>query len=354
MSEVRTDRCPLCGLDNACAMSAAKGDPAACEGCWCRDARIPTAVLAQVPAAARDRACICRRCAGGVAQAEGAAFALDPGGRLAVELRRGDDVVQVARTGAQVLSWRRGGEDVLWTASRPSYRDGAAVRGGVPIVFPWFGDHATDEGKPAHGFARSREWQVREFGPASVTLALRDDEETRALWPHAFSLELQVALEDALRVTMQVTNPGDAPWTYEQALHTYFAVGDVHTATVHGLEGVPFTEHAREPEPDWDPDAPLRFRAETDRVFQGSPDRMTLRAPALDREVSLRSAGAASTIVWNPWPAKTARLSQMASDDWRTFCCVETANCKEGAVTLAPGAQHTLSLTLRSGQRASP
>jgi len=268
-----------------------------------------------------------------------------------VELTRGDDVVQIARCGAQVLSWRRSGQDVLWTASAPTYRDGAPVRGGVPVVFPWFGDHAADADQPAHGFARSCEWRVRDVAPAAVTLTLGDDPNTRARWPHSFALELEVELDDGLRVTMRVENSSAEPFTFEQALHTYFAVGDVQSASVHGLEGVPVTEHAREPEPSWDPRAPLRFRAETDRVFQQTPERMTLDAPALAREVELQTAGARSAVVWNPWPAKAARLSQMGEEDWRAFCCVETANCKEGAVTLAPGAQHEMTLRLRTRQR---
>ena len=352
MSDVRTDRCPLCGQDNACRLSAAAGDPAAWEGCWCRTAAIPDAVLAQIPTAARDRACICRGCAAGEAPAAGVTLTRDPGGRAAVELTRGDDRVVIARTGAQVLSWRRGDEDALWTASDPAYADGAAVRGGVPVVFPWFGDHSEDPEKPAHGFARSCEWRVVDVAPAAVTFALGDDEQTRALWPRAFHLELEVALDDALHIKMRVFNPSGEPLCFEQALHTYFAVGDVRSASVHGLEDVPVTEHARAPEADWDPSAPVRFRAETDRVFQGAPDRMTLQAPALGRQVDLQTSDARSTIVWNPWPAKTARLSQMAPDDWQTFCCVETANCKENTVTLAPGARHEMALTLRRSQRA--
>lgn len=335
-------------------MSRAAGDAASCELCWCRAATIAADVLDQVPSAVRDRACICRSCAAGSPPADGVRLVRDPGGRAAVELSKGEHRVLVARTGAQVLSWQLRGEDILWTASAPTYRQNTPVRGGVPVVFPWFGDHSTDADKPAHGFARSREWRVHDVAPASVTLALSDDSLSRAIWPHAFALELEVTLTDALCITMRVGNPSPEALHFEQALHTYFAVGDVHTASVHGLERVPVTEHARDPELEWDRAAPLRFRAETDRVFQDTPDQMTLRAPTLRREVALQTREAKSAIVWSPWPAKAARLSQMTGEDWRSFCCVETANCKENAVVLAPGQQHEMTLTLRCRQRRSP
>ena len=321
--------------------------------CWCRDAAIPESLVAQVPAADRGRACICARCvrASTTAPAAGVRFTEDPGGRAAVELTHGQQRVLIARLGAQLLSWARPDGDAMWTASNAAYDQGAPVRGGVPVVFPWFGEHATDLDKPAHGFVRSSEWTVVATARSSVTLAARDDAQTRALWPHEFSVELEVTLTDALQITMRVHNPSAETFTFEQALHTYFAVGEVQTASVHGLEGVACTEHARAPEASWDQDSPLRFRAETDRVFQDTPAEITLEAPALGRVLTLTAPAARSAIVWNPWPAKTARLSQMAPDDWQAFCCVETANCKENAVELSPGARHELALTLRRAQR---
>ena len=355
MSEVQTDRCPLCGGDNACAMAAAGGEPAACETCWCRTTTVPATAIARVPEPLRGRACICQRCCHAAVGElpDGVTMCEDPGGRDAVRLAHGEQQVLIARTGAQVLSWQTAHGDVLWTASAPAYDAGKPVRGGVPVVFPWFGDHATDADKPAHGFARSRDWQLVGTAPSAVTFALRDDDDSRALWPHAFSLELEVALTDALRITMRCHNPSDVTFRFEQALHTYFSVGSVHEASVHGLEGVQVTEHARRPEGAWDRQAPLRFRAETDRVFQQTPDEIRLQAPALARAVTLRSRGARSAIVWNPWLEKTASLSQMLADDWQTFCCIETANCKENAVTLAPGERHEMTLTLTVDPRRS-
>jgi len=273
---------------------------------------------------------------------------VDPGQRPAIQLEANGQRVLIAQTGAQVLSWHTSRGDVLWTASKPQYQPSKPVRGGIPIVFPWFGDHKSNPQLPAHGFARSLEWHVKEQGPARVTLRTTETDATRRLWDHAFGLELRIALDDALQLTMIVTNTDEESFTFEQALHTYFAVGDIHEAAVHGLEGVDFVEHAREPEGPWDPDSPIRFRAETDRVFQGCPQEISLAAPALGRTVTLQTENSRSAIVWNPWPNKTARLSQMAADDWRSFCCIESANVGDNAITLAPGQSHELTLTLRA------
>lgn len=342
-------RCASCGGPNACRIAAAGGDTAAGAGCWCRATEAESSALQRVPDELRDRVCLCRACLTTATPPlpDGVRWVLDPGGRPTVELRHGDRVARVATTGAQVLSFTVGDRDVLWTAGAPEYAPGRPVRGGIPVVFPWFGDHRDDPSQPAHGFARSQHWRCTDLGPGSdVTLTLEDDERTRARWPHAFRVDLRVALDEALTVALRVENRDRKPFRFEQALHTYFAVGNVHEASVHGLEGVPFVEHAKRPEASWDPNLPLHFRAETDRVFQSTPDRVQLVAPAMQRTVTLATRNAHSAIVWNPWPEKTARLSQMLPDDWRTFCCIESANVHDGALELAPGAVHELELRL--------
>jgi glucose-6-phosphate 1-epimerase len=245
-----------------------------------------------------------------------------------------------------VLSWQTTGGDVLWTASSPEYVAGKPVRGGVPVVFPWFGDHKSDPSKPAHGFARSVDWQCSVRDARSATFSCVDTEATRAMWDFAFRAELTVTLGDTLQIAMTITNTDEQEFSFEQALHTYFTAGDIHKASVHGLENVSVVEHAREPEGEWDTSAPIRFRAETDRVYQQVPDLLSLRATTLGRTVTLNTRNSRSTIVWNPWPNKTARLSQMQADDWLSFVCIESANVGENSVTLAPGASHEMTLTL--------
>ncbi|MCA8953073.1 MAG: D-hexose-6-phosphate mutarotase [Planctomycetes bacterium] len=279
----------------------------------------------------------------------------DPGGREAFLIRTEAAEALVAPLGAQLLSWHVRGRDVLWTASRAEYGD-KPVRGGVPVVFPWFGTPRTGQDLPPHGFARNRPWRpvaaaatgTGAGADPGIALELGDDETTRTLWPWSFHLRLAITLAGgALRLEFEIENRDTRAMPCEAAFHTYFAVGDVHTASVHGLENVPFTEHAAAPEPTWDPAAPLRFRAETDRVFRKVPSTLELRAPTLTRRILLSTEDLASAIVWNPWPAKTARLSQMAPDDWQRFVCVESGNVHEHAMVLAPGARRRLVLELR-------
>src|SRR3712207_763201 len=65
--------------------------------------------------------------------------------------------------GAHVSHYQpRGAAPVLFTSAASHFAPGKPIRGGVPIVFPWFGPHPTDKSLPAHGWARTRPWRLRE------------------------------------------------------------------------------------------------------------------------------------------------------------------------------------------------
>lgn len=132
---------------------------------------------------------------------------------------------------------------MLWLSTRAVYAPGKAIRGGIPICWPWFGPHPDDPSKPDHGFARTRTWSVLSGGAAEgdstvLRLGLRDDEASRALWLHPFALELEVAVGAALRVSLIARSTGSEPYICTGELHSYLAVGDVTRIAIHGLGGL--------------------------------------------------------------------------------------------------------------------
>jgi glucose-6-phosphate 1-epimerase len=222
----------------------------------------------------------------------------------------------------------------------------------VPIIFPWFGPHATDRTKPMHGFARAKPWQLKAAEPdpdgtVEVELALDDDEATLALWPHPFRARYRVRVGDALTLSLEVLNTSSASFTFEAALHTYLAVGDIHLVTIAGLEGTAYIDKVDAMSRKRHGNEPLRLTGETDRVFLGTRARCVIDDRALGRRLAIDKTGSASTVVWNPWSAKAAELADLAPEDWRRMVCVETANAADDAVTLSPGAHHVMTATIR-------
>ncbi len=268
------------------------------------------------------------------------------GGLTAVHVDLPDCAGEVYLHGAHVTSWRPRGAEVLWVSRDAVFRPDKAIRGGVPICFPWFAGGLDDSRSPAHGFARITGWDlvdaVADASGAELVLALSDTTGTRALWPHPFVADYRVRFgADELVLTLTVTNTGDRPFTFEEALHTYFGVGDIRQVRVEGLDGARYLNTV--PGEELGPhvqDGPVTFAGETDRTYQGTNATAVIRDGA--RGVTVGRDGSGSAVVWNPWVAKSASMSDFGDDEWTGMLCVETANVKADAVTLEPGARHTM------------
>jgi glucose-6-phosphate 1-epimerase len=276
------------------------------------------------------------------------------GGLRRAVLRTPEGEAHVYLHGAHVTHWQpRGHAPVLFMSAHSRFASDAALRGGVPVIFPWFGPRAGDARSPAHGFARRRPWRLEREGSHDVVLALDADSDSRAVWPHDFALRLHVEVGAQLTMTLAVSNTSPAPWTYEEALHTYIAVGDVSAATVSGLEGAAYLDKTDSMARKRHPQAPMRITGEVDRIVDGHAGACVVHDPVLDRRVRVDKRGSATTVVWNPWTERARALPDLGDDEWRRMVCVETANTGDDAITLAPGARHEMAAIISCEALAS-
>jgi D-hexose-6-phosphate mutarotase len=279
------------------------------------------------------------------------AFEASPLGGTIARLSHGNAQALVALHGAQVLNWVIGGSGLLWLSPVARIRSGKGIRGGIPVCWPWFGDHADDAKKPAHGFVRHREWRVAAThataDAVAITLVTTTTDADQALWPHRAELCLTVNLGATLALSLETRNTGTAPFPLTEALHTYFRVSDIANVSVTGLEGRSYLDKldgfARKTQA-----GAIEFAGEVDRIYVGDTSRITLLDRGSDWRIGIESTGSRSAVVWNPWTAKTALLGDMGSPDaFRQMVCIETANAGDDVITLAPGATHTLGVTYR-------
>lgn len=255
--------------------------------------------------------------------------------------------------GAHVLSFRPVGEgEVLWSSVRSHFAPGKPIRGGIPICFPWFGAGATPA-HPAHGFARLTPFELvqvedKDDGATHLRLRLVDSDATRALWPHPFAVSVDITVGKSLVMAFTVANTGSAPFTFEEALHTYFDVADVRNVSVVGLEDAPFLDKVAGGEAKSIP-GPIRFEAETDRVYNATTAVTRIDDPDLVRSIVVEKEASNTTVVWNPWVAKAAKMPDYGDEEWPGMVCVESANAGADKLTLQPGETHKL--VLRVGVR---
>ena len=283
----------------------------------------------------------------------GVTFAAGEGGLPRISVSTAAAEAHVYLHGGHVTHYQpRGGRPVLFMSGKSQFAAGKAIRGGVPVIFPWFGAKAGDPKAPAHGFARTQPWQVRDVrrrGDEAVTVSLwlTPTPASRALWPHEFELTLDVTVGAALEMALTVRNAGTASFTFEEALHTYLSVGDVRNATIDGLGGREYIDKVDGGRRKTQPPGAFGISGETDRVYLHTTDTVTVSEPR-GRRLVISKHNSNATIVWNPWVAKAAAMADFGDNEWPGMICIETANCADHAVTLGPGSSHVMEAVIAS------
>ena len=256
--------------------------------------------------------------------------------------------LEVVVQGAQVIDWTiPGTPPVLFLSPTSGFMPGKAIRGGVPLIFPWFGPKPGDSRALQHGFARVHDWTLQSasvdaHGNCVVAMTLTDDARTRVEWSHAFGARFVASAGRALRLVLEICNTGASPFTFEAALHTYLAVSDVRRIRVRGLENADYLDKVGGGVRRREGAAAIAFTGETDRVYLATTSECTVEDPGWRRRIIISKSGSHSTVIWNPWLDKARAMADLGESAWTGMVCVETANAAEDARTLASGAVHVL------------
>ena len=245
----------------------------------------------------------------------------------------------------------RGSKPVLFVSAQSNFDATKPIRGGVPVIFPWFGPRAGVPEAPLHGIVRVRSWQletceVQGDGEVRVVFSLHSDPATLQHWPSDFGLKMAFSVGRSLEMTLEV-RADRAPITFEEAFHTYFSVGDVRQVRVEGLENTDYVDKVDAFRRKTQPAEPVVIAGETDRVYLNTTSASVIRDPVLERTITVEKEHSATTVVWNPWIAKAKAMADFGDDEWPQMLCVETANAGDAAIRLDAGQTHSLRTRIR-------
>ena len=265
-----------------------------------------------------------------------------------IEINNDKAHATISTYSGQVLSYRPKGQqaDLLFVSDKAYYEDGKAIKGGIPVCWPWFGADPDDQGRPAHGFVRNRQWEVSASesladGSTRVVLFLSDSDKTRSIWPHPFKLSIEITVGDSLKVALVTHNTGDKSVTISQALHTYFHVGDISKVRVLGLDRTEYLDKvdnsARKTQ-----SGAVTIDGEVDRIYEGVSGELMIDDASLARKIRITSRGCSTAVVWNPWIEIAASMGDLGDDDYRKMLCVETANAGAETIDIVAGGEYRL------------
>ena len=263
--------------------------------------------------------------------------------------------------GAHLTQWTpRGGNPVIYLSPKSGFTPGKPIRGGIPVLFPWFGDRwngkdfeaAHNIKSPLHGFGRVTVWNVDRVhlspdGEVHTTLSLHPDDLSRSLGYEHFHATLEFRIGHELHMALTVTNTGTEPMPFEEGLHTYFAVADVPAARIDGLRGSTYLDKRDDFIRKVQRETQFAFTRDVDQVHVHTSEPITLHDPAGHRTIHVEKTGSQTTVIWNPWTVLTPGLPDLAEDSWQHFICAEVVNAADDRITLQPGTTHGMAMTVR-------
>ena len=252
--------------------------------------------------------------------------------------------------GAHVTDFQKRGEaPLLFTSQFSRFTGEQPIRGGIPVIFPWFGAR---EGEPAHGFARLSEWELHEAttvpdGGVSLRFSLPDTAQG-ATWP-PFNANYVVTITNTLTLELIITNiSADQNFSFENCLHTYFAVGDVSTVSISGLKGVDYLDKVENFARKSETAETIQIASEVDRIYLDTTAAVDILDLKLRRKIHVEKSGSTSTVVWNPWTAKAQQMPDFGDEEYRHMVCVESGNVARNKIVLPPGKSSVLRVEISS------
>lgn len=256
---------------------------------------------------------------------------------------------KIARHGAHVMEWTPSGQrTALYLSPTAIFKEGKAIRGGIPLCWPWFGPHATDTSLPSHGFVRTRFWNLIQATATESTVTfvfeIESDESTKKLWPFQFVLRATIIMGESLTVRLETFNTDKQAIEISEALHAYFSIGEIVHVNVTGLDQTTYMDVVDEPILCLQ-EGPVMIDQEVDRNYISTSD-VELHDLTDNRCLLIKKRGSGTTVIWNPWIEKAATLADLPDKDYQRFLCIEPANEGNTLVIIPPGENHCIEMTV--------
>jgi len=283
-------------------------------------------------------------------------FVAGKGGLPCIQVNNDKASALISIYAGQVLSFKPFNqvEDLMFVSDKAYFQEGKAIKGGIPICWPWFGaapeyDNILQIKRPDHGFVRNNFWSVLSVamlknGESKIVLEFVDSEETQAIWPFQFHLSFEIIIGDSLKLKLITRNTGNQSFSITEALHSYFNIGDVTQLKVLGLEHTEYLDKNKNFVKTYQSEA-ITIAAETDHIYTDKNHKLLIDDPVFKRKIEIISSGNNNIVAWNPWVKGAAAMKDLGNNDYQRFICLEVANAATNNVEILPGSEHKTTAT---------
>jgi len=271
------------------------------------------------------------------------------GGFPFIKIHNASATALISVYGGQVLSFKPHDQahDLLYLSPKSIYAEGKAIRGGIPVCWPWFGPDPKGLNRPNHGFVRNNYWLVTRTEALSaaetkITLVFKESSKKERTWQKPFRLQLEITIGTGLSLRLCTENTGENAFSITQAFHTYFRVGHINAVQIQGLEGCEYFDKLDQGAQKIQQDV-VTIGEEVDRIYTDVQKQLLLLDAAYKRRIQITSCSTKTAVVWNPWVKTTRKMPDLANNAYKEFICVEAGNIALDLVQIQPGSSASLS-----------
>jgi len=267
---------------------------------------------------------------------------------IIVDIKNQHCSASISLLGGQVVAWEpMDQQPVIWLSEKAIFNQGKAIRGGIPVCWPWFGAHSNDASQPAHGFVRTQNWElltINNLENGSTDIQLNFPYQASPVWKHQYELSLQILAGETLELSLQTRNTGSESFSITEALHTYFQISDIQFVDVTGLDSLDYLDKVQDYQ-QFSQQGAVAVEEEIDRIYINHSGDCVIDDSKWQRRIHISKQNSLSTVVWNPGEQKSHDMADMNSDGYKNMLCVETANTNTHEVSIEAGESHTMMAT---------
>ena len=271
-------------------------------------------------------------------------YSLNPYGLQKLHINTALAKAEIYLHGANMTHFQaRSEKPLLFDAQNIEMDPNKTLHAGAPICWPWFGPHPSDKTKPQHGFARTSLWQLKStqhiHDTVRIVLTLSQNEETLVLFEHDFNLEITFTIAKQLSISLTTTNTSSKPFSFTDAIHTYFNIGNINDIQIKGLEHTPFIDATDNKKEKIESES-LEITQEVNRVYIPTTKTCEIIDKSLSRSILVSKEGSNATTLWNPW--RENGIHDLGGEKYQSFVCIESVNALDDLITLQPTDSHTI------------
>jgi glucose-6-phosphate 1-epimerase len=274
-------------------------------------------------------------------------FIVGEGGLPFIRVRNQKASALISLLGGQILSYKPhdAAQDMLFVSKKSLYQEGKAIRGGIPVCWPWFGPDPKGLQRPNHGFVRNHLWRVisaeADENETKIILQFIESQNKERTWRKPFLLTLEFIIGQTLTLRLNTQNTGDTAFAITQAFHTYFRVGGIEQVRVIGLEGRTYFDKLDQGKEKIQSGV-VTITEEIDRIYEDADNNLVVEDAAFNRRIEITSQNCKTGVVWNPWQKTSRKMADLGNQDYRQFVCVENGNIAFDLIQIPAGGEHEL------------